>query len=142
MTRLPDPSVTVAAAFRPALTAAPPLPGAPPRPLPATVVIRSVAGLTSRTTPSAASATYRFPPLNDTPCGSMLTLVALAGPPAPPATVEMVPGAGLPAAVLASACARPAPFPASASDARASTAVTVPACALTFLLIIPAPSQP
>src|SRR5579863_5128725 len=97
MTTLPDPSTaTSVGASASAVAGMPFFTGpAPPSavnadaPSPAGVVSWPVAGLTIRT--DDPSATYRLPPANVTPAGLTPTVVALAGPPAPPATVEITP---------------------------------------------------
>jgi hypothetical protein len=63
---------------------------------------------------AAWSAMYRLPPPNDAPQGARLTEVAAAGPPTPPATVEMIPAApGGDAAAAVGAAAAAAPHVAS-----------------------------
>src|SRR5690348_5425307 len=73
--------------------AGPPSTNGPDTPLPAGVLSQSVAGSTARTASSLGM--YIFPPPKATPQASMLTVVALAGPPAPPATLVLVPVAGV-----------------------------------------------
>ena len=67
------------------------LPGFGYSPVPASVVIQSVAGFTFLI--AAPAPRYTDPPANHTPpTFPTFTRVARAGPPAPPATVEMTPG--------------------------------------------------
>src|SRR5215468_9293606 len=117
---------------REALDARPPSPSGPRAPVPTGVVSLPV-GLTLRTAPPAnapgvvlsagvRSETYSEPPADATPHGIMATLVALAGPPTPPATVEMFPegAAWLPRAAgppAEAGCAGPAPRTAAGTSA-------------------------
>src|SRR5215472_3457558 len=107
--------------------AGPPSPSGPkfpPRPVPAGVVSLSVCSLTFRAvTPSA---TYRLPPANARPVGAMPTEVALPGPPTPPATVVIVPGAAA-TARAAGAAATGAAATAAAGPAATAPATTGPA---------------
>src|SRR5215472_19250617 len=107
MTRLPAPSGTAEHVLaRPAPVARPRSPSGSPIPFPTGVVSRPVPGSTLRTVSS--SAMYRLPPPNDAPQGVRLTEVAAAGPPTPPASVEMipaVPGGGAAATVGGAAAA-------------------------------------
>src|SRR5229473_3705098 len=120
ITRLPEWSTATPHVDRLAPVALRPSPSGPAPPVPAGVVSRPVPGLTFRTDPPLAM--YRCPAPNDTPHGDeRATLVALAGPPTPPATVEITP------AVLATvdADAGPAaPDVAGASRAIAALATT------------------
>src|SRR5215471_19512138 len=72
-----------------AFAAGPPSPSGPFELVPAGVVSQSVAVVTLRTAWDSASS--RWPPRYDTPHGPTRTCVALAGPPTPPATVEITP---------------------------------------------------
>src|SRR5690348_14527138 len=90
MTRLPAASSVIEqASLRPALLALPPSPSGSLIPVPTGVVSRPVAGSIWRT--AANSPMYRLPPPDDAPHGVSSSEVAAAGPPTPPATVEMIP---------------------------------------------------
>jgi hypothetical protein len=109
-------SAAVHEPLRPALVAGPPSPSGVVLPVPAGVVSWSVAGLIFLI--AAMSPMYRPPSANLAPHGLTATVVALAGPPTPPAIVVMVPaGAAAAPAWLAPArlapprCRRAPPLP-------------------------------
>src|SRR5215467_11044900 len=95
ITRFPELSAVTPHEFKLAAVAAPPSPSGPRACVPASVVSRLDPGLISRTAPalfvaSATSAISRRPSTKATPHDDRATLVPLAGPPTPPATVEIV----------------------------------------------------
>ena len=103
----------------------------PAMPLPAVVVSQSVCGFTRRRARPSQMCTR--PKAYETPQGDNSdTFVALAGPPTPPATVEMIPAAAealsAPGAGFKPASARPvARAAAGTSTAAATTMVSRPA---------------
>src|SRR5689334_19868133 len=111
-------SAAVHEPLRPALVAGPPSPSGVVLPVPAGVVSWSVAGLIFLI--AAMSPMYRPPPANLAPHGLTATVVALAGPPTPPAIVVMVPaGAAAAPAWLAPARLAPPKMPPSTTAAMA-----------------------
>src|SRR5690348_13361390 len=120
-------SAAVHEPLRPALVAGPPSPSGVVLPVPAGVLSWSLAGLIFLI--AATSPMYRPPPANLAPHGLTATVVALAGPPTPPAIVVMVP-AGMAAAAAWLAPARMPP---------STTAAMAPGTARAHLLC-PAPT--
>src|SRR5215469_2038323 len=100
ITRFPELSAVTPHEFKLAAVAAPPSPTGPKACVPAGVVSRLDPGLISRTAPAlrVASAMSRCPWAKATSHGDRATLVPLAGPPTPPATVEIIPPAAWPTA--------------------------------------------
>src|ERR1700733_2829348 len=128
MTRLPDRStLAVHAPYKEALVARSPAPRGPATPVPAGVVSRSLPGFTFLTAKPVPM--YTLPPANDTPQGDIPIRVARAGPPTPPATVEITPpapGRGPPGTAAAPGCppAAPGPPPAGVAPPPASPATS------------------
>src|SRR5689334_1924557 len=119
MSRLPAPSAATAHVSRFAPVARPPLSAGPIlAPVPAGVVSWSFAA-TRRT--AGPSATSRLLSCLLTPHGASATLVALPGPPTPPATVVMVPGA-VAAVSCGAAAARPGPLASAVPSASTAAA--------------------
>src|SRR5690348_4956172 len=115
-------SAAVHEPLRPALVAGPPSPSGVVLPVPAGVVSWSVAGLIFLI--AAMSPMYRLPPANLAPHGLTATVVALAGPPTPPAIVVIVPaGTAAAPAWLALLWLAPARMPPSTTAATAPVTV-------------------